>query len=316
MPKFGSLPESARMFVRAHGAAARQAVLLVVAVACWLAPNRPADAASFETENFFVSAPDQPLARQIGLRAEELRTSLAHEWLGKPLDAWPQRCVVQVDPHSERLTGDTTYSLVRGEVRRLRMDLRGDPQRILEILLPHEVVHTVLASHFKAAIPRWADEGAALMAEDEAERQRLWKLEGARLTAGRTEPLSTLLAARDYPAARERIRSFYVQGGSLTEFLLTAGKPRFLLFVATGMEEGWDHAVSRHYGFADTAGLERAWQSWIGNGRPQIPLQDAQLLAAGVMSLPWGAALQPSAGEVDRVVVARTDSLSGDGGGQ
>jgi len=37
---------------------------------------------------------------------------------------------------------------------------------ILKRVLPHEVTHAVLMLHFGRPIPRWADEGAAVLAED------------------------------------------------------------------------------------------------------------------------------------------------------
>jgi hypothetical protein len=165
------------------------------------------------------------------------------------------------------------------------MELHGPLDRILETLLPHEIVHAILASHFKAAIPRWADEGAALMAEDPQEQQRLWLLEEPRLTGKDQPPLTDLLDASEYPARKDEVRTFYIRGAALTAFLVSAGKTRFLEFVRAGMNDGWNSAVLVHYGFADVAELEAAWLDWLRADRPAIELEDAQLLAAG---LQWG----------------------------
>jgi hypothetical protein len=192
---------------------------------------------------------------------------------------------VIVDTDAERLTGDTTYVIGRTRITRWRMELHGPLDRILETLLPHEIVHAILASHFKTAIPRWADEGAALIAEDPQEQQRLWLLEEHRLTGHDQPPLADLLAASEYPTQREEVRTFYVRGASLTSFLVTAGKTRFLEFVRAGMSDGWDLAVRVHYGFDDVTELEAAWLEWLRADRPAIQLDDAQLLAAG---LNWG----------------------------
>ncbi len=247
----------------------------------------PALGAEFTTDNFHVHAEKLATARHVGERAEELRTVLSTEWLGVPLEQWSDPCRIFVDTDSERLKGDTTYLLSRGRVTRWRMELHGPLSRILETLLPHEIVHTILASHFKAAIPRWADEGAALMAEDPAERHRLWLLEERRLTSSELPPLLTVLDATEYPKRRDTLRTFYVRGACLAEFLLHAGKPRFLEFVSQGMSDGWDVAVRVHYGFEDVAELEAAWMVWLRDDRPAIQLEGAQLLAAG---LRWNAA--------------------------
>lgn len=247
----------------------------------------PGLGAEFTTDNFHVHAEKLATARHVGERAEELRTVLSTEWLGVPLEQWSDPCRIFVDTDSERLKGDTTYLLSRGRVTRWRMELHGPLDRILETLLPHEIVHTILASHFKAAIPRWADEGAALMAEDPAERHRLWLLEERRLTSSELPPLLTVLDATEYPKRRDTLRTFYVRGACLAEFLLHAGKPRFLEFVSQGMSDGWDVAVRVHYGFEDVAELEAAWMVWLRDDRPAIQLEGAQLLAAG---LRWNAA--------------------------
>ena len=242
-------------------------------------------AADFSTANFLVEAGTAKTARHVARRAEELRSQLATEWLGGKLPDWSEPCRVIVDTDAERLTGDTTYVIGRTRITRWRMELHGPLDRILETLLPHEIVHAVLATHFKTAIPRWADEGAALMAEDPQEQQRLWLLEEHRLVRDDQPPLADLLAASEYPRQRDEVRTFYVRGASLTAFLVSAGKTRFLEFVRAGMNDGWDSAVLVHYGFADVSQLEAAWLDWLRADRPAIELDDAQLLAAG---LHWG----------------------------
>lgn len=289
---------------------ARRALFVTSALLLVLLTMQPARGAEFVTDNFRVEADSAATARHVGLRAEELRTALSEEWLGTSLEDWPDRCRVVVNTGSERLKGDTTYLISRGEVTRWRMELHGPLGRVLETLLPHEVVHTILASHFRRAIPRWADEGAALMAEDASERQRLWKLEEGRLLAGNLPPLEEVLAASEYPRERDRLRTFYVRGASLTEFLLFAGKGRFLAFVGTGIDHDWDTAVRMHYGFADVASLEAAWTEWMQNNRPVVPLEAAQLLAAG---LQWPVAEAPSLAVVERAsgrTAARSPDVS------
>ena len=36
-------------------------------------------------------------------------------------------------------------------------------------MLPHEVTHTVFAYYFRCPLPRWADEGGAVLSEDDIE---------------------------------------------------------------------------------------------------------------------------------------------------
>ena len=47
-----------------------------------------------------------------------------------------------------------------------RTNLRADHPQVLTAILPHEVTHVVLADLFTTQqIPRWADEGMAVLAE-------------------------------------------------------------------------------------------------------------------------------------------------------
>ncbi len=260
----------------------RIAVLLSFAAAVWAISTSPLSAASHRTENFDVSASSSATAQLIARQAEDLRSTLSQEWLGASLPAWPQRCVVQVNTGVDRLSGDTTYTIVHGRVTRWQMVLNGPVERIVETLLPHEVLHTILASHFRNAVPRWADEGAALSVEAEADRHRLWAQEGARLTKGPWQPLQEMFNTDTYPEDRGNLRAFYAQGAVVTEFLLAGGKTRFLEFIQLGMRDGWDRSAAACYGFADVASLESAWIGWLRNKRPVVVVANDETLAAAV----------------------------------
>ena len=47
--------------------------------------------------------------------------------------------------------------------------ITGPKERLLNSVLPHEITHTVFAHYFKQPVPRWADEGGAVLSEDEIE---------------------------------------------------------------------------------------------------------------------------------------------------
>jgi hypothetical protein len=193
---------------------------------------------------------------------------------------------VYVDCERTRLSGDTTYSLVRGDVARWRIELRGPLDRMLETLVPHEVLHTVLASHFRDAVPRWADEGAALSVEAPHEQDRLWKLLGGGLLHEPRRSLSELFAIDTYPEDTSELRAFYLQGAAVTQFLLTAGKTQFVDFIGTGKRAGWERAVQECYGFDNIAALESAWTNWLQSKRPTIVLSEGQLLSEALATVP------------------------------
>ena len=98
-------------------------------------------------------------------------------------------------------------------------------------MLPHEVTHVILADLFPTQqIPRWADEGIAVLSEPTTE-QRL-------RAADLDEPLSSgtlfkveSLMAMDYPDGRYW-GLYYAQSVSLTRFLVEQGTPaQFIQFV-------------------------------------------------------------------------------------
>jgi len=97
----------------------------------------------------------------------------------------------------------------------------------------HEITHTVLADYFRAPVPRWADEGAAMLAEDAEEQQRHQALlRGFIDQPDRLIPLTRLLPMKDFP---KDVMALYVQGHSLTRFLIEQkDRKTFLAFVKQG----------------------------------------------------------------------------------
>src|SRR5690606_14309350 len=118
-----------------------------------------------ETPNFVVDAPDPELAREIADTAEQLRAMLAIEWLGRPLPKWSAPCRIIVDVDEVAGGGSTTFQFERGEVFGWKMQLAGSRDAILADHLPGEIMHTVLASHFRRPVERWVSEGLAQTTE-------------------------------------------------------------------------------------------------------------------------------------------------------
>jgi len=122
-------------------------------------------AAGYRTTNFTVDAPTPQLAKQIGDSAEQWRSQLSKEWLGKELPNWSKPCPIKAKVASSLGAGGaTSFVFDNGEVFGWRMEIQGSRERILDSVLPHEVTHTIFASHFRQPLPRWADEGACTRA--------------------------------------------------------------------------------------------------------------------------------------------------------
>lgn len=215
--------------------------------------------ASHRSRNFAVQGPTPEVCRAVAERAEECRKAVAIEWLGRELPPWKQPCPIQVKVTQGEPGGVTSFAFKKGSSNP-EMSVEGRLERILACSIPHEVTHTVFADALGGPMPRWADEGACLLAEDARERARHDRIIADVLAQKRDYPLSRLFVIDEYP---RDIMGFYGQGYSVSRFLIeTGGKPRFLRFVREGMQRGWDEAARSHYGIAGTRELDRAWRAW------------------------------------------------------
>ena len=235
--------------------------------------------ASFRSANFTVDAPTREIAQRVGERAEECRITIAKAWLGHDLPDWQAPCPVRVMVTQGEAGGLTSFGFQQGRVTDQRMTVEGRLDRILASALPHEVTHTIFASYFGGPMPRWADEGASLLSEDQRELTRHDGI-AVDLLARRGEiPLSRLFVIEDYP---RDLMSFYGQGYSVSRFMVEmGGRPRFLRFIRDGLSDGWDTAIRAHYELANLRELDRAWKSWHRvAGRARTDSAPEKLIAA------------------------------------
>ncbi|NOZ39355.1 MAG: hypothetical protein GXP24_03910 [Planctomycetes bacterium] len=245
----------------------------VVTAFCFLVlPSSLAVAAGYRTANFTVDAPTPRLAKEIGDAAEQYRTQLAQDWLGKTLPNWSKPCPIKarVAPNLGA-GGATSFVFDRGEVFDWRMEIQGSRERILDSVVPHEVTHTIFASHFRQPIPRWADEGACTTVEHRSEIAKQENMLIEFLQTRRGIPFSNMFAMKEYP---QDVLPLYAQGHSLARFLIDQrGKREFLAFLEDGLaNENWIGAVRERYGYRDLLTLQNTWQNWVVQGRPPLQL--------------------------------------------
>ena len=199
------------------------------------------------------------------------------EWLGKPLPRWSRPCPIkaQVAPHLGA-GGATSFVFDAGEVFGWTMTIQGSEERILDSVLPHEVTHTIFASHFRRPLPRWADEGACTTVEHPVERARQHRLLIEFLTTGRGIAFHEMFAMREYPPD---VLPLYSQGYSLARYLIErGGRHKYVAFVGEGLAANdWTGALSRHYGVGGLAQMQQIWLDWVKQGCPAPP---ASLAAA------------------------------------
>ncbi|EAQ79804.1 hypothetical protein [Blastopirellula marina] len=220
--------------------------------------------ANHRTENFVVTAPDKQMAQQTCEAAEGFRRQLALEWLGRELPPWSQPCPILVKVGGGA-GGFTQFAFNRGVPFNWTMEIQGSRERILDSVLPHEILHTVFASHFGRPLPRWADEGACTTVEHDSEKNKNTKLLYECLTTDRGIAFNRMFAMEDYPAD---VLPLYAQGYSLARFLIVqGGKPKYVEYIGEGMKSNnWTRTTNKFYGYHSLSDLQVAWLGWVRDG--------------------------------------------------
>jgi len=244
--------------------------------------------ASVRSPHFIVTAPSQDLATQVCQAAETYRRDLAIEWLGHELPEWHDICpiTVQLDPGAG---GATSFVFQGGVPTQWTMRIQGTPERILDSVLPHEITHTIFATHFGGPLPRWADEGACTTVEHVSEKAKQDRLLIQFLTGDsqgntRSIPFNKMFAMRNYP---RDILPLYSQGYSLTRYLIQqGGKRKFVAYVGEGLQSNnWPAVTRKFYGYADLSELQVTWLAWVQQGSPNLP-DTASLASASQPAAP------------------------------
>ena len=234
------------------------------------------------TENFIVTAPTQQLAIEIGEAAERYRYELAIEWLGQPLRRWPQPCPISVQEGPQMGAGGATSFMFEGrQPFGWRMSIQGSRERLLDSVLPHEVTHTIFATHFGRPLPRWADEGACTTVEHPSERARQdqFLIQFMKSSPPRSIAFNQMFRMTEYP---HDILPLYAQGHSVARYLIQqGGKRKFVDYVGRGMDtNNWDGATQEFYGYQDLSELQLDWVSWVQQASPEVGTE--QLAAMGL----------------------------------
>jgi hypothetical protein len=113
------------------------------------------------------------------------------------------------------------------------------------------------------ALPHWADEGTAVLA-DTADKQYRHARDLQQALVGRaTFDAAELLNAGDYPEAG-RLGTFYGQSASLVNYLVQRkGHARFVEFLDHAANHGYDAALNEHYAIEGVSDLDRQWRSQV-----------------------------------------------------
>jgi hypothetical protein len=186
-----------------------------------------------------------------------------------PAAAWSPRCDIylyssatlfaQMTGQPEDSPGFSTMGLSGNRIIARRVNLRADHPNLVTAVLPHEVTHVVLADLFPTQqIPRWADEGMAVLAEPPSEQQLRASDLSAPLASGRVFRMQDLMTT-DYPDGKYW-GLYYAQSVSLTRFLVEQGTPaQFIKFLQASQRSNVETQLKQVYQIDGYADLQRRW---------------------------------------------------------
>jgi hypothetical protein len=227
-----------------------------------------------ETANFHVCCEhSEATATHLARHAEMLRNSLYSKWLGADAAVeWNPKChivlysskrnyVAAVGRGGERTVGSSLVKTDKGRIKSRRIDLLGDGTKFLSAALPHELTHVVLRDRFTSRfVPRWADEGMAILADSEAKQGRHQRDLQQALAQRTTFHAVELLTMNEYPSP-SRFGAFYGQSASLTGYLVSRKSPKqFVEFLDRAREAGYDAALQECYDIGGVGELDRQWR--------------------------------------------------------
>lgn len=208
----------------------------------------------------------------LGSDFETLRDELTQKWLGKgKRTRWTPKCDIvlhgtfkdylQSVPGGKYTAGSTMLEFNATGVALRRVDVRADQPGWLAGAMAHELTHVILADAFvDREIPRWADEGMAVLADPHSKRSLHQQDLNEAIKANATFRVVEILTMADYPPA-ERTAAFYGQSVSLVKFLVERGTPdQFVQFVRQATEQGYDAALRETYKIDGVQDLESKWR--------------------------------------------------------
>jgi hypothetical protein len=229
-----------------------------------------------ETQHFrILHKQSRAFAERTAQVAEQTRLVMHRKWFGVDGEPWEFKCQIFLHasardysnhtgqpsnfPGHSHIERDPSTGRIISRVIHLHCE---DPETLVNAILPHEATHVVLAGRFgKAKLPRWADEGMAVLTEPatmvEKHRRNLSRC------AGELFRLDELMQMQEYPQAR-RISAFYAQSVSLVSYLCGLRDPRtFARFMNDGLRDGYESALRRHYGIQGFSDLQGRWSQHV-----------------------------------------------------
>ncbi len=252
-----------------------------------------------DTANFRIYHNNTSLAEKVAHAAEAVRREQTRRWTNAlPRAPWQPQCEIYLYPTARQyatMTGQpedspgfSTMGMNGGRIISRRVNLRADHPALVPAVLPHEITHVILADLFSMEqIPRWADEGMAVLSEPADEQHRRAGDLVEPLAANRLFPVETLMCM-DYPDNRFW-GLYYAQSVSLTHFLVQQGTPAQMVQFLQGVQkhgapaqrDGYEAELRKVYKIDGFPDLQRRWLAHARAAAPPRSTATASAPATG-----------------------------------
>lgn len=267
---------------------------LILAAAAIDAPDSRAETSAFSagatsttqrywqvvtTANFRVFHNDAVMGRAVARKAETLRQAQRQQWTGeKTAKNWQTPCDVYLYDSQKRLilmTGGHSKAgsavirpsrLSPGRILRRKVNLAVDDPDLMRSTLPHEITHLILGDLLGGDVPRWANEGAATLAENASKQRYYLRVVRRFMRRNRVYGEADLMAMKAYPEGRYQ-HLFYAQSSAMVRYFLSrAPRIEFVKFLQRASKHGYPWALLRTYGLTDFDELSTGWKARIIRG--------------------------------------------------
>lgn len=213
---------------------------------------KPFDYGMAHSKNFSVLAPPGKFhAEKLLVKAEYYRRIIAVKWIGKQLPEGANEARLHWKESATRDEGTLSPATPKPYPSIAFIWLVTSEERAFSTTLAHEISHVVILERFNNDAPPWVLEGIASTYDDK-ERKEIREKSFRKLLESGEIPLTEIAKKK---SIRPNDIESYCLAEKMVEFLVhkTGGNAKFLAFVDTVKNDGWESAL-KSIGY-DTAGV-------------------------------------------------------------